>query len=99
MTETQSQVVTSTVVIHLDGQTSRVSCGPTTRLLDAVLDAGLGAPYSCRNGECGTCMARLVSGEVDFGSGVALEPDDYADGYLLMCQSTPQSPDIEIAYE
>lgn len=99
MTATEKRVEQSTLTIHLDGETSTVTCDGQTRLLDAVLDAGISAPYSCRKGECGTCMATLVSGTVDFGSGIALEPEDYEDGYLLMCQATARSPEIEIEYE
>lgn len=35
------------------------------RILYAGLAAGINLPYECGSGTCGTCKARLVSGEVD----------------------------------
>lgn len=42
---------------------------------------------------------RLVSGTVDHGNGIALEPEDIDDGYLLACQATPRSAEVEIEIE
>jgi toluene monooxygenase electron transfer component len=38
---------------------------PGTRVLYAGLSAGIGLPYECATGTCGTCKARLVSGQAD----------------------------------
>ena len=35
------------------------------RMLYAGLAAGINLPYECGSGTCGTCRARLISGEVD----------------------------------
>jgi len=32
-------------------------------LLDALLDAGVDAPYSCHMGECGACQCTVEGGE------------------------------------
>jgi 3-ketosteroid 9alpha-monooxygenase subunit B len=90
---------TATLTVQLDGGTHVVACGRTTKLLDAMLTADVDAPYSCREGDCGSCVARLVSGEVDRGGGIALEPEDEADGYLLTCQATPSGDAVEIDFE
>ena len=34
-------------------------------VLQAAIDAGINLPYGCRNGACGSCKAKLVSGKVD----------------------------------
>jgi toluene monooxygenase electron transfer component len=39
-------------------------CEPGETILDAGLRAGVGLPYECGSGTCGTCRARLVEGEV-----------------------------------
>ena len=54
---------------------------------------GLGpdAPFACTGGVCGTCRARLVSGEVRMDRNYALEPEELARGLVLACQSHPVS--------
>jgi len=41
----------------------RWSVTPGTNLLDALNDAGMSVPYSCRAGSCHACMVRCVIGE------------------------------------
>jgi CDP-4-dehydro-6-deoxyglucose reductase len=52
---------------------------------------GFALPYGCRNGACGSCKGRLLSGEVDHGSTrpSALTEQDEAQGYALFCQAVP----------
>jgi toluene monooxygenase electron transfer component len=38
---------------------------PGEKILDAGLRSGLALPYECGSGTCGTCRARLVSGEIE----------------------------------
>lgn len=45
------------------------------------------------------CVARLTSGSVAGGDGIALEPEDAADGYILTCQATPDSDEITVDFE
>jgi 3-ketosteroid 9alpha-monooxygenase subunit B len=88
----------STVVVRLDGETHTLSWPSTANLVEVMLDAGLDAPFSCREGECGSCMCTLKSGTVELGRVDALDPDDIADGYILACQATPTSPDLEVDF-
>lgn len=64
-----------------------------TSLLQAALDAGLTLPYGCRNGACGACKAKVVSGEVDHGAAQdhALTVADRASGLVLTCCAKPRS--------
>ncbi len=68
-----------------------VECGDDEPILDAAEDAGLVLPFGCRYGGCITCAARLVSGVVDQSEGVALKPDQIADGFVLLCVARPRS--------
>ncbi|MNR64234.1 Phenoxybenzoate dioxygenase subunit beta [compost metagenome] len=38
---------------------------PGVALLDALIDAGLNPDYSCREGVCGACELKVISGDVD----------------------------------
>jgi CDP-4-dehydro-6-deoxyglucose reductase len=56
-------------------------------LLQAAIDAGVGLPYSCKDGACGTCKCKLVSGEVELGTHQlkALSQAEWDAGYTLTC--------------
>lgn len=57
-------------------------------LLDAALDAGVPIPFSCNVGDCGSCICRLISGEVEelYPSSV-ISPAQRQAGFLLACQA------------
>lgn len=71
---------------------------PGNTLLRAALDAGISLPYGCRNGSCGACKGRIVSGQVDRGeySEEALSDAEVARGFALFCCARPLS-DLVIA--
>lgn len=58
-------------------------------ILDAALRAHVNLPHSCKGGNCGSCRARLVSGEVRYprGTPLGLAADEIARGYVLLCQA------------
>ena len=76
------------------------SVEPGESLLDAALRQGLAFPYGCRNGACGSCRGRVLSGTVDYEglrpSGIsAVEADQ---GYALFCHARAQS-DLKVEIE
>jgi len=62
-------------------------------VLEAALAAGLLLPYGCRDGACGTCKGRVVSGNLEQGqvSDSALTDQERDAGYALLCQARPRS--------
>lgn len=62
-------------------------------VLEAALDHGLTLPYSCRNGACGVCKGKVVSGSVDHGKAqaFALSEEEKAAGMTLFCCAKPLS--------
>jgi len=69
------------------------------RMLDVMIDAGLDAAYSCREGVCGACACRLISGDVEMAHNEVLEDQDLADRYVLACQSVALSPEVSVSYD
>jgi toluene monooxygenase electron transfer component len=66
-------------------------CAADDTLLRAGLRAGLGFPYECNAGSCGTCKVDLLEGQIS-----SLRPDapglgerDRAKGRVLACQARP----------
>ena len=43
-----------------DGETSTFECDEETPILDALEEAGLDHPYSCRAGSCSSCCMKIV---------------------------------------
>ncbi|MCF7752143.1 2Fe-2S iron-sulfur cluster binding domain-containing protein [Bacillus subtilis subsp. subtilis] len=60
-------------------------------VLDAALAAGIAYPHGCRAGQCGSCLSRLLSGEVVLRphSRFALSDAQKAQGLILACCAVP----------
>ncbi len=89
----------ATAVVELDGQTHTVSWPRRAKLLDVLLDAGLDAPFSCREGQCGACATTLRKGKVSMEVNDVLEQQDLDDGLILACQSHPETDSVEVTYD
>jgi 3-phenylpropionate/trans-cinnamate dioxygenase ferredoxin reductase subunit len=74
-----------------------VTAGPKETLLHAALRAGIDFPHSCRVGSCATCKCKLVQGKVRelTRASYVLSAEELAQGYILACQSVPQT-DVHI---
>lgn len=66
----------------------------TQTLLDAAEAAGVKLDHSCRNGTCGSCRIKLLSGTVAMARTDALLKSDVADRLVLACQARPTSPEV-----
>jgi len=60
-------------------------------LLAAALHQGVGLPYGCRNGQCGSCAAVLVDGDVAYPNGMPEALLGRSPDTCLTCQATPRS--------
>lgn len=90
----------ATVTVNLDGRTTVIPMPSREEtILDATLRARPDAPFSCTNGVCGTCRARVVAGEVRMDRNYALEPEEVAAGIVLACQSHPVTDEVSLDYD
>ena len=65
----------------------------TETLLTAGIRQGIGLPYGCKDGACGSCKCKVISGEVVMGEhqAKALSPEEQAQGLILTCRSTAKT--------
>jgi len=68
-------------------------------ILDAAIDAGVDAPFSCKGAVCCTCRAKILEGEVKMDANFALTDAEVADGYILTCQSHPLTEVVKVDYD
>jgi glycine betaine catabolism B len=65
---------------------------PGETILEAGLRSGVALANSCREGMCGTCRMRKLSGEVEMREQSALFDDEIEAGDILACCSRPLTP-------
>jgi CDP-4-dehydro-6-deoxyglucose reductase, E3 len=67
--------------------------GPDEAILPAAIRQGVGLPYGCRDGACGSCKSQLVAGRVVHGPHQlkALSVAEAEQGFILTCCAVPQS--------
>ena len=90
--------IAATLTVELYGESRVLDWPPGARLLDVLLAAGLDAPYSCREGHCGSCCCQLVAGQVELANNEVLDDADLADGYILACQAVALTQQVRIVY-
>jgi 3-ketosteroid 9alpha-monooxygenase subunit B len=85
--------------VSLDGETHQFEWPRNKKLLDFLLEKGLKAPFSCRQGACSACACILSDGEVKMINNEILEQDDLDEGFVLACQSLPISDSVSVRYD
>ena len=90
----------SHVTINLDGRSFHVDVPfNSASILDAGLQQGADLPYSCKSGVCTTCKAKLLKGKVAMDVNYGLEPEEVADGFILTCQSHPETEEVVVDFD
>ena len=83
---------------NLENKTFKVS--DRKPLLQELRAQGVDLPYGCEYGGCITCAAKLIEGEVDQRSQVALNNRQINNGYIILCVARPKTNcKIEIGVE
>ncbi|HYE70796.1 MAG TPA: CDP-6-deoxy-delta-3,4-glucoseen reductase [Aquabacterium sp.] len=69
------------------------SANPDEAILAAAIRQGIGLPYGCKDGACGSCKTKKLEGQVSHGphQSKALSADEEAAGYILTCSATAHS--------
>ncbi|MDP2416313.1 MAG: CDP-6-deoxy-delta-3,4-glucoseen reductase [Hydrogenophaga sp.] len=83
--------MTFTITVQPSGRT--FDSQPNETMLAAGIRQGIGLPYGCKDGACGSCKCKLIAGTVAHGAhqAKALSADEEAAGYVLTCCGVAQS--------
>ncbi|MDO5633545.1 MAG: 1,2-phenylacetyl-CoA epoxidase subunit PaaE [Micrococcus sp.] len=89
------------IEFNLDGLTGTVESPKSAHetLLNAALRVRSDVPFACAGGVCGTCRAKVTSGEYQMEENYALEGDEVEAGYVLTCQTRPTSDSITVDFD
>jgi|TARA_B110000967_G_scaffold167661_1_gene176298 ferredoxin len=78
------------VTLITPGGDETFECDGDTYILDAAEQEGLNLPYSCREGTCSTCAARLVWGYIDQSDQSFLSEEQVEANYVMLCVAYPK---------
>lgn len=85
------------IPVELQSSSTALTWNPSqATLLEVIEDAGVDAPFSCRTGNCGTCLVKLLKGKVSHPAGVQYKP---ADDEALMCCAIPDEDTKNISLD
>lgn len=85
--------LTMTYTVTIEPSARRFSVPEGGNILMAGIQAGVALPYGCKDGACGSCRCKKLSGTVIQGDhqARALSAEDVAQGYILTCCASAQS--------
>ena len=80
-----------TVTLQPSGRS--FSVGRDEAILAAAIRQGIGLPYGCKDGACGSCKCKMLEGQVTHGAHQlkAMSPEEEEAGFILTCCATPHS--------
>jgi ring-1,2-phenylacetyl-CoA epoxidase subunit PaaE len=87
------------VSVILDGRMTTTAIPGDMVILDGAQRSRPDLPFACKGGVCGTCRARLVSGEVRMRRNFALEQSELDAGFVLTCQAVPVSDTVVVDFD
>lgn len=73
--------------VQIAGTGQVVVVPPEVSVLEALIDAGVRVPSTCREGTCGTCEVMVVSGVVDHRDSILNDAEKAANDTMFVCVS------------
>ncbi len=85
--------------VTLNGEQIELDVARDQTVLEALIESGANPPYSCLEGNCMACIAKVKSGKVQQRDPGILLDENMAAGETLTCQARPASSEIHITYD
>jgi len=85
--------------VIVDNEIFEIDIQPGQTILEAVLKAGIDAPYSCQGGVCSTCLAKTSNGQSQMKKNTVLTDSEINSGLVLTCQAICKSTSITVDYD
>ena len=95
-----SDNLVSNVTVIIDGDEFTYdlsSLGET--ILDSAMNQGADVPFSCKGAVCCTCKAKVIEGKVVMDANYSLSDQEVEEGYVLTCQSHPDSESVVVDFD
>ncbi len=91
---------TSQVTVLMDGEEFEFELASDGAfILDASIEKGVDAPFSCKGAVCCTCKAKVLEGKAVMKMNYSLSDEEVKQGYILTCQSHPASERLVVDYD
>lgn len=87
------------IVATIDGEQVEVEAEPDESILETLINAGQNPPYSCMDGACMACMAKLESGRIYQDDPGILTDENVEAHEILTCQAKPLSKIVTVNYD
>lgn len=83
----EAPAATGSFVVECAKSGKSVEVPPGKSILDSLIDAGLNLDHSCKEGVCGACETKVISGEVDHRDGILTKAEQAANKTMMICVS------------
>jgi ring-1,2-phenylacetyl-CoA epoxidase subunit PaaE len=86
-----------TVTLIRKGERRKFSVQYPLTILQAARLLHIAIPYSCENGQCGSCVVKCLQGEVWMAANEVLLEEEIRNGMVLTCTGYPVNGDVTIS--
>lgn len=91
---------TSSLTVLMDGEEIEFDLAADGDfILDASIEHGVDAPFSCKGAVCCTCKAKVLEGKATMEMNYSLSDEEVAQGYILTCQAHPASDKLVVDFD
>lgn len=96
----ESAEIMSEVTVIMDGDEYTFNLSSKGQpILDAAIEAGVDAPFSCKGAVCATCKGQVIEGKARMEQNYSLGDGEVEEGYILTCQAHPLTEKVVVDYD